>query len=42
MKRESFSRINDIIDNTEKILSATKNVTEKEFIEDIVLQSAVR
>lgn len=41
MKRDSFLRINDIKDSTEKILSATKNVTEKEFIEDIVLQSAV-
>jgi len=41
MKRESFLRINDIKDSVEKILSETKNVTEKEFVEDIVLQSAV-
>lgn len=41
MKRESYLRINDIRENTEKILTATKNVTEKEFIEDIILQSAV-
>lgn len=41
MKRENYLRINDIKENTKKILSATKKITEKEFIEDIVLQSAV-
>lgn len=41
MKRESSLRINDIKESTEKILTATKNVTEQEFIENIVLQSAI-
>lgn len=36
MKRESDLRINDIKDGVEKILSQTKNVSEKEFLEDIV------
>ncbi len=41
MKRESALRITDIKEYTKKILAATKNIDEKQFIEDIVLQSAV-
>lgn len=41
MKRISISRIKDIKEYTEKILLSTKDVTEKEFIESIILQSAV-
>lgn len=41
MKRKSDLRIKDIKEYVDKILVATKNITEEEFIKDIVLQLAV-
>lgn len=41
MKRESVLRIQDIQEYVEKILSSTKDCTEKQFVDNIVLQSAV-
>jgi len=41
MKREGPLRIDDIKEYTNKILTSTENISEKQFIEDIVLQSAV-
>lgn len=41
MKRKSDLRVKDIKEYVDKILVATKNITEEEFIKDIVLQSAV-
>lgn len=41
MKRSTLQRINDIRDQIDKILQATKNVEEKSFYEDFVLQAAI-
>lgn len=41
MKRESPLRVNDIKEYVEKILKRTKDISEDEFYNDEILQSAV-